>query len=235
MSGIINFSKYFCENADELSKHLNIPIVYNLEYGKTYIVFSAQDAIVQLLEFQQQHKTNYIIYQSENIESSFFKNLRYIELLKKNKVLFYSHFTAMKCLELYNIPTDGFFEWEYPVQTITTPRTVDLLFFGAMTQKRYDIMAVIQHKFDNKCIMVVSDVFGTDLDQLLRQTKMVINISAYPNSVLETHRINKCLAYGCKVISNRSADEKLDALYNGLIKFCGNSLSDYVCAVGKLI
>jgi len=231
MSGIINFSKYFCENADELSKHLNIPIVYNLEYGKTYIVFSAQDAVVQLLEFQQQHKTNYIIYQSENIESSFFKNLRYIELLKKNKVLFYSHFTAMKCLELYNIPTDGFFAWEYPVQMITTPRTVDLLFFGAMTQKRYDIMAVIQHKFADKCIMVVSDVFGADLDQLLRKTKRVINISAYPNSVLETHRINKCLAYGCKVISNRSADEKLDALYNGLIKFCGTSVSDYVRAV----
>jgi hypothetical protein len=206
-----------------------------LEDRQTYIVFSAQDAVVQLLDFQQKYDVKYIIYQSENIESPFFKNPKYIQLLQQNEVKQYSHYTSMKCLELYNIPTGDFFEWEYKMQKITTPRKVDLLFFGAMTQKRYDIMAFIQHKFDNKCIMVVSDVFGTDLDQLLRQTKIVINISAYPNSVLETHRINKCLAYGCKVISNRSADEKLDALYNGLIKFCGTSLSDYVRAVSKLI
>jgi hypothetical protein len=225
---IINFSKYFVENADYLSKELNIPITYNLEPLKEYIVFSAHDAAKDLLEFQIRNKTKYIIYQSENIESVYFKNKYYIELLKHNKVLNYSAYTAMKMIELYNIPTAGYFQFNYKKMYSSKPRDIDLLFFGTMTQKRYDILKEIQNRFPYLKIEVVGDVFGDALTQLLLRTEYVLNISAYDNSVLETHRINKAISCGCYIISNYSVDTKMNEKYKEYVYFCGKTITDYI-------
>lgn len=235
IAGIINFSKYFTLNAQELSHRVKIPIVFTIEPNKLYIVFSAQDAVDLLLEAQKRDGIHYIIMQSENIESGFFKNPNYIILLRQNRVFQYSQYTAQKCLEQHEILTSAFFKWEYPQVRVTGVRTIDLLFFGFLTKKRHDIMHSIQNKFPKKTIVVTCDAFGEDLDALLRKTKNVINISAYSESVLETHRINQCLAYGCHVISNRSLDKALDNAYEQRITFCGNTLPDYLSAVSKII
>ena len=243
---IINFSKYFVENAEYLSKELGIPIAYKLEPNKEYIVFSAHDAAKDLLEFQMRHNVKYVIYQSENIESVYFKSGTngstppsdsragakprnyYIQLLKWNKVLNYSAYTATKMMELYNISTAGYFQFNYKKMYSHKPRDIDLLFFGTMTQKRYDILKEIQNKFTDLKIEIVGDVFGDALTQLLLRTEYVINISAYDNSVLETHRINKALSCGCYVISNYSSDTKMNEKYKEYVYFCGRTLSDYI-------
>lgn len=234
IQGIVCFSKYFTINAEMLSKQMNIPVVYNLEPNFAYIVFSAQDACESLLDFQEKNNVKYLIFQSENIESPFFKNPNYIRLLKENKVVQYSRYTTEKCKEL-GIESHGFFNWLYPAQHIKGKRTIDLLFFGAMNQKRYDILHAIQNKFPKKNIVATCDAFGKDLDELLRKTKTVINISYYDNAVLETHRINQCISYGCNVISNRSVDKDLNEEYAKLVTFCGNTIGDYLSAVSKII
>lgn len=225
---IINFSKYFVENVDYLSTELNIPIVYKLEPNKEYIVFSAHDAAKELLEFQLRNNTTYLIYQSENIESVFFKNNYYIELLKRNKVLQYSVYTATKSKELYNIDCAGYFQFQYKPLNLNLKREIDIFFFGTMTQKRYNILKEIQNRFPKLIIEIVCDAFGPVLDNLLNRSKYVLNISAYNNSVLETHRINKCLSCGCEVISNYSVDTKMNEKYNPHIFFCGKTISDYI-------
>lgn len=225
---IINFSKYFVENVDYLSTELNIPIVYKLEPNKEYIVFSAHDAAKELLEFQIRNNTTYLIYQSENIESSFFKNNYYIELLKRNRVCQYSVYTATKCKELYNIDCAGYFQFQYKPLNLNLKRDIDILFFGTMTQKRYNILREIQNRFPKLIIEIACDAFGSVLDKLLNRSKYVLNISAYENSVLETHRINKALSCGCEVISNLSVDEKMNQKYNPHIFFCGKTISDYI-------
>lgn len=225
---IINFSKYFVENAEYLSKELALPIVYKLEPNKEYIVFSAHDGAKELLEFQIRHNVKYVIYQSENIESIFFKNKYYIELLKWNKVLNYSAYTATKMMELYNISTAGYFQFNYKKMYSSKPRDIDLLFFGTMTQKRYDILKEIQNKFTDLKIVITTDAFDDTLTQLLLRTEYVLNISAYDNSVLETHRINKALSCGCYVISNYSSDIKMNEKYKEYVYFCGKTISDYI-------
>jgi hypothetical protein len=226
---IINFSKYFVENTEYLSKQLGIPITYNLEPNKEYIVFSAHDAAKELLEFQIKHKTKYIIYQSENIESVFFKNNHYIELLKCNKVYNYSAYTAMKMMELYGICTAGYFQFNYKKMYGHKPRDIDLLFFGTMTQKRYDILKQIQNTFPQLKIEITTDAFGDTLTQLLLRTEYVLNISAYDNAVLETHRINKAISCGCYVLSNLSVDEKMNDKYRDYVFFtAGKTLTDYI-------
>jgi hypothetical protein len=227
MNCLISFSKYFVENINELSKELKIPIAYELFPNLCYGVFSSHDCAKDLLECQIRDNITFIIYQTENIESIYFKNKYYIELLKRNTVLQYSPYTASKCKELYNIDCKGYFNFKYEQKHREIKRDIDILFFGCITKKRYDILKEIQNHF-NLNIVVTGDAFNEDLENLLFRSKYVINISAYDNSVLETHRINKALALGCKVISNYSADGKMNSKYKEYVVFCGKHLEDYI-------
>jgi hypothetical protein len=227
INGIISFSKYFVENAFMTSKELNIPVVYELLPNMCYGVFSSHDCAKELLEAQIRDNISFVIYQSENIESVFFKNKYYIQLLKRNTVLQYSPYTASKCKELYNIDCKGYFNFSYEKKHREIKRDIDILFFGCINKKRYDILKEIQNHF-NLNIVITADAFGEDLENLLFRSKYVLNISAYDNSVLETHRINKCLSVGCKVISNFSADGKMNSKYKEYVNFCGCSISDYM-------
>jgi hypothetical protein len=233
VDGIITFSKYFIENASELSKELNIPVVYKLLPNMCYIVFSSHDAAKELLEYQFREKISYIIYQSENIESVFFKNKYYIELLKRNKVLQYSPYTASKCKELYNIECDGYFNFSYETKHREITKDIDILFFGNINAERRYILNEIQHR-SNLNIIITRDAFGEDLEKLLFRSKYIINISAYDNAALETHRINKALALGCKVISNWSADKIMNEKYNKYVFFCGKHVEDYIRTIQKI-
>jgi hypothetical protein len=227
---IISFSHYFVENAEYLSSQTNYPIVYQLQPDQTYHVFSAHDAATQLLCFQKEHpQTKYVIYQSENTESAFFKDKSYIKLLKDNTVYQYSPMIAKYCLNKHKIECASYFAFDYPLIKSTTVRDINVLFFGTMTKKRYDILGVLQQKFD---ITIVTNAFGKDLEETLLRAKYVLNISAYDNNALETHRINKALACGCKVISNPSYDKDMDKKYRDLIMWTkGRSLHDYMKAL----
>jgi hypothetical protein len=230
---VISFSPYFVENAEQLSNELKIPIVYYLQPDYIYHVFSAHDAAKQLLDFQKEHsKTRYIIYQSENIDSHFFKDKNYIELMKRNTVYQYSPMIANHCLIKYHIELGSYFTWDYMPLVTKQERDLDLIFFGTMTPKRYQILTEIQKKFN---IIPISQCFGKDMEDILLRTKYVLNISAYDNNALETHRINKALACGCKVISNPSCDEMMNKKYKDLIIFTeGRTITDYMMALEKI-
>ena len=230
---IISFSHYFIENAEYLSNQLKLPVVYHLEPDYTYHVFSAQDAAPQLLCFQKEHpKTKYIIYQSENVDSVFFKNKQYIELLKQNTVYQYSPMIAKYCLSKYKINCASFFTFDYMPLTSDKKRDIDVLFFGTMTKKRYDIISAIQQKFN---ITAITDCFGKDMEDILLRSKYVLNISAYDNNALETHRINKALACGCQVISNPSCDKDMNTKYKDIMIFTkGRTVYDYMKALEKI-
>ena len=49
--------------------------------------------------------------------------------------------------------------------------------------------------------------------------KIVLNIPFYEHKVLETHRINKALSCGCKVVAKKSGDETTDNLYEDYVYF----------------
>ena len=230
-----------------------MPVAFALKPNEVYHVFSAHDAATQLLEFQKKYGTSYIIYHSENIESVFFKNRDYIKLMRKNKVLHYSPMIAAICTSWHKVECAGFFAFDYTPMSLRAPtalaasprqssseaidikarRPTDILFFGAMSQPRYDILRELQNARPDLRITVTTDAFGADLDKLLLEAKYVINISFYERNALETHRINKAMAAGCKVISNESADEQMNSKYRGLIEFCDRTLCGFICAVNK--
>jgi hypothetical protein len=230
---VISFSHYFVENAEKLSDELGIPVVYYLQPDYTYHIFSAHDASKQLLDYQKENpKTKYIIYQSENIESCFFKDKNYIQLMKQNIVYQYSPMIAKYCLLKHGIDSASYFTWDYDYHFDKKKRDLNLLFFGTMTTKRLHILNEIQKIMD---ITIVTNCFGKDLNEILVKTKYVLNISAYENNALETHRINKALSCGCKVISNPSCDDAMNKKYKDLIIFTeGRTIGDYMKILEKI-
>lgn len=233
---IISFSKYFVENAAHLSRKTGFPIVYSLEPEKSYCVFSAHDACRELLEFQYKYNTSYCIYQSENIDSPFFTPA-YVELLTngRNTVLQYSPLIAIQCKERFNIHTTDFFDFDYPKIKSIYKRNIDLLFFGAMTQKRHDVLREIQNHFPSLRLHFTADLFHKELEDVLLRSRFVLNISAYENNGLETHRINKALSCGCEVISNYSGDNTMNGKYVDDLIFCGRTVSDYIKAIKQYV
>jgi hypothetical protein len=155
--------------------------------------------------------------------------------MRKNKVLHYSPMIAAICTSWHKVECAGFFAFDYSPMSIDIKarRPTDILFFGAMSQPRYDILREIQNARPDLRLTVTTDAFGADLDKLLLEAKYVINISFYERNALETHRINKAMAAGCKVISNESADEQMNAKYRGLIEFCDRTLCGFIGTVNK--
>jgi hypothetical protein len=200
---IITFSHYFVENAEFLSRQSGMPIVYQLEPGHTYHIFSAHDAAKH-----------------------------YIKLLKDNTVYQYSPMIAKFCLSKHKIECASYFAFDYPQLDSKMERDVNVLWFGTMTKKRYDILSAIQQKFN---VTLVTSCFGQELEDTLLRTKYVLNVSAYGDNALETHRINKALACGCKVISNPSCDKEMDRKYKDIVIFTkGRSVYDYMKELSKL-
>lgn len=230
---VITFSPYFVENVEQLSNELKIPVVYHLQPNYMYYVFSAHDACKQLLDFQKEHsKTKYIIMQSENVDSCFFKDKNYIQLMKQNTVYQYSPMIAKHCLIKYGIECGSYFTWNYPYLADDRKRDIDVIFFGTMTTKRYNIINELQRKYP---IIAITQTFGKEMEEILLRTKYVINISAYDNNALETHRINKAIACGCKVISNPSCDKDMNIKYKDSVIFTkGRTISDYLTTLKKM-
>lgn len=64
-------------------------------------------------------------------------------------------------------------------------------------------------------INIVTNSLGNAMWEILRRTKVVLNIHFYDNSPLEVFRINEALSFGCQVVSEPPA---VDA-YKGLVQF----------------
>jgi hypothetical protein len=57
---------------------------------------------------------------------------------------------------------------------------------------------------------------------LLKNTDILLNIPFYKYNVLESHRINKALSCGCKVVSMYSTDDDANEFYKDYIHFTNN-------------
>jgi hypothetical protein len=80
-------------------------------------------------------------------------------------------------------------------------RDIDILFYGTPSQKRLDIYKKLVSDFPDLNIMFIHKCFNNDLDDFIKRSRLVLNIPYYEHDILETHRINKALSYGCDVVS----------------------------------
>ncbi len=102
----------------------------------------------------------------------------------------------------------------------TNERPYDVCFIGSKNERREKILKELQEQYPDLNFYIDFDWSHKNSDSLtkiLHQCKLVLNIPYYDVNALETHRIHKSLACGCKVISLPSADEDTNEFYKKYI------------------
>jgi hypothetical protein len=174
-----------------------------------------------LLEVQYRKNSSfgYIILNSEQTNSQFFKNKFYLQLMKRNVVCDYNTITP-EWLKQHDIKVFSYFYFEFMKFNIDTTREYDVVFVGTPNPKRTALYEKIKDKynvyFDFEWKHKASDALTT----LYHKAKVVVNMPYYEENALETHRINKALACGCQVVSIKSTDEDANQFYDDYVYFC---------------
>lgn len=103
--------------------------------------------------------------------------------------------------------------------TAPIPEDIDVLFYGANHPRRRCIEESLRMKGLNT-VFRYYNLFDEERDSLIERAKVVLNIHYWPESSLETHRVEYLCSKGKCVISETSMDPVLDQVYKDSIKFC---------------
>ena len=187
---ILNFHSIFSENASCLSIRLGIPIMqkFEPEDGHYYLIYGAQERILELLETQRTSKVKYIIMQTESPKSNHMRNKYYLKLLRDNVLFDYCE-SSTKYLHHIGIRTvlsKIFFENK--IVKSEAVRDIDILFVGASSANRIKIRDQLLKEFPDKNIifdMNYTHVNQEDMTRLLIRAKIVLNIPFYDHTCLQ--------------------------------------------------
>ncbi|MBM7322291.1 class I SAM-dependent methyltransferase [Agrobacterium pusense] len=96
-------------------------------------------------------------------------------------------------------------------------RDIDVLFYGSIAaDRRGRYLNALSEKFN---IRVESNLFGGELQDLLKRTKVVANIHFYEEALLETTRLSEALSFGARVVSEESVDQADRTDFADLVDF----------------
>ncbi len=145
---VISGHAIFNENMLVLSKKFNwiLEKDFNPQPNDLYIVFGAHELAHPLLELQIRKNMSfgYVIFNSEQPNSQFFKNKYYIQLMKKNIVFDYNTISANYLDLHFNIKVLSYFYFEFMKFTLDVPRVYDVAFIGSRSDKRAEILQQLQ-------------------------------------------------------------------------------------------
>ena len=230
MIGVISCHVIFNEMAFTMSQRFGFELVkdFNPKDGDIYILLGAHEKAVELYSKQKEmnNTIGYIIYNSEQLSSDFWKNKYYVMLCKDNVVFNYSNELAKDLEKKFKITTYSFFTWDFPTwEDIEPHEKYDIVFLGAKSDAREELHQTLLKEFPDKKIMFHYDgeyMAPNKLTSLLKNTDVLINFPYYKDNILASHRINKSISCGCKTISTYSSDDDMNTYYKDYIYFTNN-------------
>ena len=177
-------------------------------------------------------KNKYIIYQLEQVKQSKWIDDLYLKRIEESlftldySLYNYKNFDKKyrKKIHYYPIPIMKKIIINKNLEII-----YDLLFIGNLNNRRKNICSMIKNKYN---ILVVNNLFGDDLYNIIMKSKIIINIHFYKNAILETARINDVLRFNKLIISEKSCDKDMMKFYNNII-YC-DEIKDDLCNINKL-
>tara|TARA_B100000035_G_scaffold314193_1_gene329792 strand:- start:12135 stop:14495 length:2361 start_codon:yes stop_codon:yes gene_type:complete len=105
-------------------------------------------------------------------------------------------------------------------------KNITILFIGTLNERRTKILdALKKYNLSNNLnynIVIVSNVFNNELVQLIKKSKIIINLHYFYNAILELFRIHDILSYNCKILSEIPGNyEELELIekYSKVISF----------------
>ena len=101
-------------------------------------------------------------------------------------------------------------------------KTLDCIFFGSYNERRNGILKLLKKKLDDENITFEYywNTFGEERDNLLKTSKIVINIHFYDDPSLEGSRVNIAIQNYCMCVSEDVInDNSTKELYSNFVKF----------------
>lgn len=156
---------------------------------------------------------NSIIFNVENTSSPFL-NSDYKRLMRNFSVWDFSETNASLLSDLLVRPVNYLRMFYVPSLSripvdLDKDKDIDVLFYGSFNERREQVLNGLRER--GLRVQAVYNVFGSDLDQLITRSKVIINIHFYPNGHLEMIRIFDLLANGRAVVSELNAGELIDS------------------------
>ncbi|WP_235918400.1 glycosyltransferase family 25 protein [Brucella anthropi] len=111
----------------------------------------------------------------------------------------------------------------------TKPKKYDFVFYGdsSSSERRRRFLEKLQEKYNVK---ICNDLFGSDLYDVIKESKIVINIHYYEGALLEMPRICECISLGVPVLSEGTADQDEYPELVGAVKFFDEDSIDSMMA-----
>ncbi len=148
----------------------------------------------------------YILYVVEQSTSTFFKNYKYLDMIKKANFIWDFCVKNKKMFQYY--PYSKYFYLSCPfitgVNNINSDIKYDLYFYGAINSRRSAIIDKLKTKYN---IFYSDKTTGIDRDNIIKESKIILNLHYYDDAGLETCRINEILKYNKLVISESTNDD----------------------------
>ncbi|AAR26882.1 FirrV-1-B7 [Feldmannia irregularis virus a] len=178
---------------------------------------------------------NYIVIQVEQAASNWFNASMYGALRGALAVIDFSPRLTTKWAKL-GCPFSFYVPIRIPLHPFVgvhppSVQDIDVLFYGGRRERRVAIEQQLRRALPGRCVLFrYYDLFGAEREEKIARSKIVLNLHFWPESSLETHRIEYLLARGACVVSERSSDPVLDAEYEACVTF-----SEYSSIVSEVV
>jgi len=153
-----------------------------------------------------------IVFQMEQSVSSRWFTAEYLQILNESlSVLEYSlhniEYLATQRIaypHVYYLPIGA--STSYGSTNSRPEKIYDVLFYGDShsSPRRKQMLDALKEKYKVK---IASEVFGLNIVDIIRQSRVVINLHFYENAILEIPRIQECLSLGIQVVSETAQDQ----------------------------
>jgi hypothetical protein len=213
-----------------LLRQLTIEDIKNLKKHEYFYLFSPQSTLSKSA-IMHLPRNAYFIHQTEDISyypraNSFHNNKTMFHVLNnalhvfdysKNNILMYSKKYVKKPLYFPYIVNNN--------QETQEEKSIDILFYGTMNQRRYIILEVLKQLLPKLNIVIAEKTFGEHLKNLIKKSKIILNIHINEYATLEIGRLYEAMPYNVHIISERTNELQLMNEYQ-YIHFI-NELIDY--------
>ncbi len=165
-----------------------------------------------------------IVFQMEQSVSSRWFTNAYLGLLKNSLAVFeYAlanvDFLASKGVaypHVHYLPIGA--STTYGDSIVSSKKSDDVLFYGdiASSPRRREMLDVLKRHFS---VREASELFGRDMLEAIKQSRLVVNLHYYEDALLETPRIQECLTLSVPVVSESSRDQQDYPELAGAVRF----------------
>ena len=120
-------------------------------------------------------------------------------------------------------------------ERLTTKKDIDILFMGAMNKRREDLLNKLRENGLNVYMADTYNLWNEERDNIVKRSKILLNIHYYESAILETARLSYALSLGeCFVVSEPSMDKLLDKEYSKIVDF-GSNIEEIVKKCKKIL